>query len=65
MTEVRFQYDEAARKWQVLVTGVSGKIEAQQAFAAIIMTCDPINPGLQHHAQVKQTSEGYYITPAV
>lgn len=65
MTEVRFQYDEDSSRWQVLVTGVPDELVAKQAFAAAVLTCYSINPGLQEHAKIKQTPEGYRLTPAV
>ena len=66
MTEVRFQYDEDSSRWQVLVTGVDSELEAKQAFAAVVTTCWPVNPGLQEeHAKTKQTPGGYRLIPAV
>jgi hypothetical protein len=65
MVEVRFQYDEDLRKWAVLVTGVDNPTVAQQAFAAVVLTCWPVNPNLQVHAPVKETPEGYHVIPAM
>ena len=63
--EVRFLYDEDTEKWEVLVTGVTSAREAQQAFAAVILTCGLVSPNIQHHALVEKTTEGYKLTPAV
>jgi len=36
---VIFTYDEAARKWEAHAEGCTEALEARQAFAAVVITC--------------------------
>lgn len=62
MIEVIFQYDEATRKWDPVVKGVVDKIEARQAFSAVVLTCQELDSDLLILTLV---SDDYKITPAV
>lgn len=59
---VIFEYDEQARKWNPIVEGLSTKVEARQAFSAVVITCQQLDPGLLTQALV---SDDFVITPAV
>lgn len=65
ITQITFEYDETQRKWSVSVKGVRDSREAQQAFTAVVMTCQQVDPNLQRHALVDQKGDTYNITPAV
>ena len=39
MIQVIFNYDEDARKWDVVINGASDQTEATHAFNAVIRTC--------------------------
>ena len=67
MVQVIFTYDEAARKWEAIVTGVDSELEAQQAFNAVVITCFDVQVGLFHKVEREQYGNGYgfKIIPAV
>lgn len=63
--KVIFVYDEVARKWETMVTGVINPVEARQAFSAVVITCQTLDQSLLKQTLVKGTDAGYQITPAV
>ena len=66
MVEVKFQYDESLEKWSAHVTNVDNSQIAREAFCAVVMTCQMINPYLQQQAVVEKAADGSYrITPAI
>lgn len=68
MVRVLFEYDEESRKWEVYVNGTETVLEARQAFSAVVITCQKLNPDLLDRAQVQSTVEcdyAYLIVPAV
>lgn len=44
MISVTFFYDEATAKWASIVMGASDATEARQAFAAVVLTCQMLDP---------------------
>lgn len=62
MIEIKFQYDEQARKWDPLVVGTSDPNEAREAFAAVVKTCQLLDPQLLQHTRV---TEDFHIQPAM
>lgn len=62
MIEVRFQYDEQARKWDPLVVGTASPDEAREAFAAVVLTCQMLDPDLLEYSRVL---DNFHIQPAV
>lgn len=66
MIEVRFQYDERLKKWDPLVVGASDPDEAREAFAAVILTCQMLNPKLLKHTRITRKSiDNFQVQPAV
>lgn len=58
-------YVEASRKWDVLVEGAVDALEARQAFSAVVLTAQMLDPDLLEHALSEPLSDGAYkITPA-
>lgn len=48
-TKVTFIYDELTQKWEVIVSGVSGGLEALQAFNAVILTTRQATPNIENN----------------
>jgi len=46
MFEVCFQYDPDSTKWEVIVKGAKGELEARQGFNAVILTARMAIPSL-------------------
>lgn len=65
MIQVTFNYDEAMRKWEAVVTGVENAIEARQSFSAVVLTCQMLNPNLLHYTRVIVDGNTFKIEPAV
>lgn len=63
-TSVIFEYDEISRKWSPRVQGVISDIEARQAFSAVVLTCQTLDPELLNKTKVN-FGESYTIIPAV
>lgn len=62
---VSFIYDEDAKKWETIVTGVINSTEARQAFSAVVLTCQMSDASLLGLTLVSPEGEGYKITPVV
>jgi hypothetical protein len=65
MVSVRFDYDELTTRWVVLVTGAESELEARQAFSAVVITCQELNPDFLIHTKVKVSDCGMTVIPAV
>lgn len=67
--QVVFTHDDNAKKWECRVHGVKDAKEARQAFAAVVLTCEMIDGGLQIEAAIAKPVEGitnaFDIKPAV
>ena len=64
--QVFFNYCEESRKWTVVVNGAADPTEARQAFSAVILTCQKLNPDLLELTKVLPTIDGEFeINPAV
>jgi hypothetical protein len=63
---VHFLYNEMHRKWDTVVHGVTSELEAKQAFAAVVITCQNLDERLLGRELVQATDpESYRIIPAV
>jgi hypothetical protein len=69
MIRVIFRYDEPTRKWESSVEGATSALEATQAFNAVIITCQQLDPQLLTHTLATlnqdETNDLYEIIPAV
>jgi len=52
MVQVIFTHDDECKKWEVQVTGTTDKVEARQAFTAVVLTCQMADPKLLEYARV-------------
>ena len=74
-TRVTFTHDDECQKWEATVDGVANEVEAAQAFAAAVITCQQLEIRLLTHTRVEGVggfaesgslfSRFYKITPAV
>lgn len=60
--QVVFTYNETYSKWDVHVRGATSKLEARQAFSAVVITCQRLNHNLLIHALV---DNDHRVIPAV
>ena len=65
MVEVTFLYDEQSRKWDPVVRGAVDSVEARQAFAAVVLSCQRLQSQLLALAKTEQAESGIRIIPAV
>lgn len=65
MVRVIFTYDKQARKWESTVEGANTNIEARQAFSAVVLTCQELDPTLLTGAQSESFGDHHKIIPAV
>lgn len=65
MTQITFIYNDELKKWQVVVSGVENETEAVEAFTAVVMTCQMLNPRVLAQSPVKDHVLGFEIIPAV
>lgn len=67
--QVVFTHDDSAKKWECRVFGCKDAKEARQAFAAVVLTCEMVDGGLQIEAAIAKPVEGmnnaFDIEPAV
>lgn len=63
--QVIFEHDDTVSKWTVKVIGVKDSLEARQAFTAVILTNQTTEASMQKYALVKETTDGFEITPAI
>lgn len=63
--QVIFSYDAGAAKWVCTVRNASDTTEAMQAFHAVALTCQMLEPALFDHTQVAFLDGEFVITPAV
>ena len=68
---VEFTHDDEVKKWEAHVIGAATSVEARQAFSAIVLTCQALNPDLLKVAVViekigkrKGTKRIFEIIPA-
>lgn len=59
MFEVCFQYDEPARRWEVIVKGATSALEALQGFNAAIITAQDATPSIDCN-KAEQLADGTY-----
>ena len=62
-----FRYDEETQKWEPFVTGTRDSTEAKQAFNAVVLTVQELNPVLLSETRVKKQDNSliHLILPAV
>lgn len=66
MVRVLFMYDEDTGLWDAVVAGTQTLLESKQAFSAVVMTCQALDPAKLIHTLVEDTPlQVHKITPAV
>ena len=65
MTKVTFAFDEVTRKWEATVSGVKTEVEGRQAFSAVVLTCQKLNPALLNWTRTVDDNGIIKIIPAV
>lgn len=62
---VTFDYDEKSRKWEAWVSGTESTLESRQAFSAVVLTIQMLDPNLLTATKVEVKDFGHVIIPAV
>ncbi len=65
MVKVVFTHDDLCRKWDAHVEGAKDVVEARQAFSAVVLTCQELNPSLLKHTRALTYGTQHTIVPAV
>lgn len=66
MVKVIFEYDETTRKWDPVVIGTTSAVEARQAFSAVVITCQELDPNLLSFSKTAVLdATSFSIRPAV
>lgn len=60
--QVVFEYHEESRKWDIIVKGAKDSTEARQGFAAVVLSCQQLNPEWLNMAII---TPDFHVTPAV
>lgn len=64
--QVIFTHDDDKMSWEAKVIGAEDHNEARQAFNAVVLTCQQLNPNLLNQTKVIPHVEGdFEIVPAV
>lgn len=63
MVVVKFAYDETVGKWDVWVEGTATSLEARQAFSAVVLTCQQVDPDLLRLTRIEEVNDRWVITP--
>lgn len=64
MLQVIFNYDEANQVWDPVVKGAVSATEATQAFNAVVLSCQALEPRALRHTLAEASGFNFKITPA-
>jgi len=60
MERVIFTFDNKSKEWKAEVEGIDGTMTARQCYAAVVLTCQQLDPTKLHYATVKANDRGTY-----